>query len=744
MTSRILALRRGKTGDVQHFSKARPANPAAVTLLNATLGGVNQAFRTQVLSDPNNVYQFICSFGDKVGFFTRPTIIPDGNGGFQVLGNFTDSIGEPLPLMVSMAEFQGHFTTLTRVCDAAGFGFATHPITPDLIEGTVVDEQRIEATLGRLNFTLPENPVPGDYPIIAAIPNFIPVGPGQTAPHLLLADDPMDLWDTFPLLDVYRRGLTYARLNNNSYSVTKGGPLFHPEGLVIPPGSADPFANLVIHEQVPRVVNALLPTHAMYATGRERLLDWSEAIWIELGSALEPEPVAASAVGGGFTPAHFRAAIEPLVSKEKTFTSAGRTMSRYRLLLASAPPPGTDIATLPDLRDEFKAYVSVSSSATAGDDLRELVRSRLTVANGSHASVDRDVTLEPENITLAFSDRVRCFGWLHEKLISTSHAGAKSSLGLLQLLTPERCALAIVAECDLEAATLLMSNSSSSTAQLDASKASKLYCAGRLTDFRHSYEAVLNFRCLMSVLIEQLSSPMLLQKLLEYVALLVDREGRLFFESNRCHPYLAVHPWQDLQTILSAFCRIAVDSTLYGAVTRGEPVAISNYQPAIDVSNALIADLRAILHGNGLGKFLGRPVCASWFSSPVVTPPRGSPASVPGGDAKRQRTQDKSLDPAEAERRKTMGLLDFDSTAAGSTRLPICPVYFKRKGAKTPERLCMRFLTRGHVCDRGDCKFPHLTTIAQLSDTDKTKFTDFVKKQPGLSFAEGRAPPGTT
>ena len=102
------------------------------------------------------------------------------------------------------------------------------------------------------------------------------------------------------------------------------------------------------------------------------------------------------------------------------------------------------------------------------------------------------------------------------------------------------------------------------------------------------------------------------------------------------------------------------------------------------------------------------------------------------------------MDPAEAERRKTMGLLDFDSTAAGSTRLPICPVYFKRKGAKTPERLCMRFLTRGHVCDRGDCKFPHLTTIAQLSDTDKTKFTDFVKKQPGLSFAEGRAPPGTT
>jgi hypothetical protein len=72
-------------------------------------------------------------------------------------------------------------------------------------------------------------------------------------------------------------------------------------------------------------------------------------------------------------------------------------------------------------------------------------------------------------------------------------------------------------------AALLMSNSSSSTAQLDASKASKLYCLGRLTTFRHSYEAMIcNFRCLVSVMVEDLALPLVLANLLEYSSLLVN------------------------------------------------------------------------------------------------------------------------------------------------------------------------------------------------------------------------------
>jgi hypothetical protein len=98
---------------------------------------------------------------------------------------------------------------------------------------------------------------------------------------------------------------------------------------------------------------------------------------------------------------------------------------------------------LPDLRDEFKAYLSIPGSATTGEELRELTRSRLSVANSLTTSLDRDVTLEAENITLAFSERIRVFGFLTEKLINTTHTGAKLQLGFLQLLTPDRAALAV-------------------------------------------------------------------------------------------------------------------------------------------------------------------------------------------------------------------------------------------------------------------------------------------------------------
>jgi hypothetical protein len=451
-----------------------------------------------------------------------------------------------------------------------------------------------------------------------------------------------------------------------------------------------------------------------------------------------------------------------LVPKEKTFSSASRTASRYRLLLAGAPLANAavpDSVALPVLCDEFKAYLAIASSATAGDDLKELIRSKLTIANSSPASIDKDVTLEPDNITLAFSDRLRTFAWLHDKLVSTSHVGAKSMLGLLQLLTPDRDALAVVAEGDQEATTLLMSNSTSSSAQLDASKASKLYCSGRLTTFRHSYEAICNFRCLVSAMVADLGSPLVLQKLLEYSSLLVDRQGRVFFESYKHSPYLSIHPWQDLQSILSAFCRIATDSTLYGAGTRGDPIAYTNYRSAIDVADALVSDLRAILNGNGLGKFEGTPICAPWFGSvssprsvvPVVTPRSSPDAASGGGEPKRQKTQVASGankkaqgDSADADRKKALGILTFDPAVAGSHRLPHINVYHKNRNAKTPERLCMKFLTRGFTCDRADCKLPHVVHIDTLTAAERTKLTEFVRKQPGLAWAEGKAPAGTS
>ena len=207
---------------------------------------------------------------------------------------------------------------------------------------------------------------------------------------------------------------------------------------------------------------------------------------------------------------------------------------------------------------------------------------------------------------------------------------------------------------------------------------------------------------------------------------------------------MAIHPWQDLQTILSGFVRIASDSTLYDAVMNGEPVALSNYSTAIALADTLTRELKAILNGNGLGKFEGVPTCASWFGSlsgsarPVKTAQVPAVAG-PGAEPKRQKT----IDPAENERKKTLGMLVFDTEAAGTNRLPTLNVYHKKRGSRTPERVCIKFLTRGFSCTKPDCKSPHITNVEALAEPERKKFLAFVKNQPGFDWAEGKAPPGT-
>jgi hypothetical protein len=103
----------------------------------------------------------------------------------------------------------------------------------------------------------------------------------------------------------------------------------------------------------------------------------------------------------------------------------------------------------------------------------------------------------------------------------------------------------------------------------------------------------------------------------------------------------------------------------------------------------------------------------------------------------------KVLDPVEADRKKSLGVLVFDSGPSGVGRLPGIDVYSKNKGAKTPERLCMKFLTKGYQCTKDNCKLPHVTNISALPAAARAKMALFVSKQPGLSWAEGKAPSGT-
>jgi hypothetical protein len=235
MTSRVLALCRGKTGDVQNFSYSRPLDPVKDLLLRGTLGkSMNTHRRTQILNDPMNCYQFLCRWGDTVGFFTRPSIESTDAGATVVVGSFTDTIGQVFPFSVPLDDFQGYFTTLVPRQLAEQYGLPMYPTAPDTVPGPPATRNRnaeiVAPSMERLHFTMPEEPVAGDHPVAVALPLFLPVGPGHTCHHPLPFTCETDFSVTFPLLHLWRNGLKYCLEYNQGLSVTVGGPLFHIPG----------------------------------------------------------------------------------------------------------------------------------------------------------------------------------------------------------------------------------------------------------------------------------------------------------------------------------------------------------------------------------------------------------------------------------------------------------------------------------------------------------------------------------
>ena len=364
MTTRLIALRRGKTGETQRFSEARPADPAKIALLQSTVVEViNHDLRSQILADPLNCFRFACRWGDDVGFLTRPKLVtPEGdNPAPIVLGSFSDTIGQACPVSLSLDDFRGSFTTLVRRADAIALGLSTHPSEPSKILAparNIRGAEPGEVSLERLGFPMLDEPEDGDIPVIAALPCFLPVGPGQTFPHPVPVAGPETFREQFLLFHVWCAGLACCLAHNNGRSVTRGGPLFHQPALVVPDKGVEPVAGYTVRERLLVSPVQLGPTTALYQTVSETITALSDDICVELGGNMEPEPVPSPPPQVGFGAEQVRAVVEPLVNKEKVFRLADKSKARYRLLLAAQPMEGSPdmgTAVLPDLRKNFRS-----------------------------------------------------------------------------------------------------------------------------------------------------------------------------------------------------------------------------------------------------------------------------------------------------------------------------------------------------------------------------------------------------
>ena len=123
--------------------------------------------------------------------------------------------------------------------------------------------------------------------------------------------------------------------------------------------------------------------------------------------------------------------------------------------------------------------------------------------------------------------------------------------------------------------------------------------------------------------------------------------------------------------------------------------------------------------------------------------PEGPPAKRGRTDSSRPDTGNILTDPSTISSSKGKGILVFDPLAAGTSRLPLCPVRDKAPGSRAQERCCMPFMTQGHYCPKVRCPNPHFSSLRHFSsDKKRDEFVKFVSKTPGLAWSPGNAPPG--
>jgi len=227
----------------------------------------------------------------------------------------------------------------------------------------------------------------------------------------------------------------------------------------------------------------------------------------------------------------------------------------------------------------------------AADELKEITQTAIEEANASHLCMSKDVTFDADAATLAFSDRLRTFQFVGDRLVSLSKVHAQTNPGLLQFHTPIRTALAHVAKGDAATKTLVMANASNSASQIDSTKNSQMYTGGKADSFRCLHEAVCNFRLVCGLVVDDPDQSLLIQKLVEYTDILVDVSRKSFWEAYCNQPNFPVHAYHDLQHILSAFVVVATNSSLTKAVEGGSKITLGNYTTPVALANGHIQTL---------------------------------------------------------------------------------------------------------------------------------------------------------
>ena len=410
---------------------------------------------------------------------------------------------------------------------------------------------------------------------------------------------------------------------------------------------------------------------------------------------------------------------------------------KWRLFYCIWPTNESDYLQLPELQQTIRELVlGASQPASAAVAFKDHMQAMITCYDHSDLSIENTNTLSVKQYNQAMTNNRRAFNVMGgEPMRQFSKTDLETQESMVHFLTPHTNALHELSGSDNAAASTALAHLLDDKAQLEASTKSKLYCGGRMTTVRDVLTAGVNVRCndLGMVVTGGSPKPFIVLKIEEILNLFLKGPGRDFVRYHDLNWKVMIHLFQELQAARSDLAGFAKNPELVEAVKANRPIAKATLAPIVKNIDNRIAAMRTIVHGISLAHWEVEPLMAPWFPKPNEVP-EGTPGkrqqqNPQGGSPGASPPKKGRLDEATVANRKKQGMLVFDPSKTRARGLPNCPILEQLGDKKSPERLCMKFMTQGYFCTGNPCPLVHHTRLQQFKTPAKRKeFIDFAAK----------------
>jgi len=762
-----------------------PKDNRSSPVMDILAQGIHPTIKDARRLDNQLTFGYLFVQANKVRFFSSPSVATDGDGGYQVYGNYGQSLTHHTVVSIPKGSFQGYFISLVPKDEALALRIPTSitdPLEADAPIPTPLpqDWEPSQPGADRIHVHLES---PSKTPVFAALPTMMPIPVGTTIhPDMdgfdlgAEGDIPDHLTDFNPIIQ-WMRGAKYLIKYCDGYPIDANDTLF-----VFGDIEGTDLHTLDLGGTLEVPLTPLLPDSAPAVTiaaahiirsAHDATMHFASTRRMETTPPASPPPKQANSNQVEGSPmsvvAEFAKEIskavqsaQPSLKDRDNTKQASKAINQYRLLLGrivsvTDGDSGEELRQFQpaDLDQGFIEVLEAGTITSASKDYTELVSSAAEYQCASDLSFGHETDFDDVILSIPHVAAIRTFSWAHSPRATGDSTEFLRTLGL-DHFAPVQAKSVHYTECRNERDLIHQQEKvEESNKNRLAARSTSLFSAFTLRNISDVKQTLANFKVFLRTALgpsqfNELQPPLIWTTLLEGINLLHKPEPKAWLKRHEEYygTRMAFGLVQKFQHIFASFVSTARNSTYVKAMAANDPISPKIFDMALLTKEGLYTNLIQCVNQDTIESFKETSSVFKYFttedlddpstpptkkaktSDPIRdNPPIKNPAtggSSGGGNSGAQRSADgngnsRTKEPTDSKKAKLI--------VKPGAKTPILETLVKHPTTGQNTRVCRIDATGGSCPYSSKCKNYHLPA----------KFTSMPKETRTLLAAEVKA-----